>query len=357
MSSPQITIGNKIIGENNPVFTIAEAGVNHNGSLEIAKQMIAVAKDAGCDAIKFQSFTTKNLLSNAVSNDVFGMLQGLELSRKSHIILSEYAHKLDIIFLSTPFDEENADMLERLGMPAFKIPSGELTNHPLLEHIARKKKPILLSCGMANMEEITEAVEIIRRENPQLILLQCTTSYPCPFEEANLMVIQSLCHAFGLLVGYSDHTLGTTAAIVAITLGARVIEKHFTLDTTLPGPDHKASVEPAQLKELVQRIRETEQCLGQAIKVITPSEITARQQVRKGITAKRAIAQGEIITSEMICMKRPAIGILPAQIDLIIGKKARVDIAEDEPIVWGENGENGDSARENGDSALFLEEK
>ncbi|MFH1096656.1 MAG: N-acetylneuraminate synthase family protein [Candidatus Desantisbacteria bacterium] len=334
MPSPQITIGNKIIGEDTPVFIIAEAGVNHNGSIEMAKQMIAVARDAGCDAVKFQSFSAKNLLSNAVSRDVFGMLQCLELSLEAHIILSEYAHKLDITFLSTPFDEENADMLEGLSMPAFKIPSGELTNHPLLKHIAKKKKPVLLSCGMANMEEITEAVEIIRKENPQLILLQCTTSYPCPFEEANLMVIHSLRHAFGLLVGYSDHTIGTTAAIIAVTLGARVIEKHFTLDTTLPGPDHKASIEPAQLKELVQRIRETEQCLGQAIKVITPSEITTRQQVRKGITAKRDIAQGEVITTDMLCLKRPTLGISPICMEMLIGRKTLANIMENEPIGW-----------------------
>lgn len=334
MSSPHIIIGNKIIGEDTPVFIIAEAGVNHDGSLEMAKQMIDAAKEAGCDAVKFQSFTAKNLLSNAVSNDIFQMLQGLELSRKAHSILSEYARKMDIIFLSTPFDEEQTDMLEEISIPAFKIPSGELTNHPLLKYIAKKKKPVLLSCGMANMEEIAEAVEIIRKENHQLILLQCTTSYPCPFEEANLMVIQNLHHAFGVLVGYSDHTLGTTAAIVAVSLGARVIEKHFTLDMTLPGPDHKASIEPAQLKEFVQKIREAEQCIGKAQKVLVSSEITARQQVRKGITAKKNIAQGEIITSEMICMKRPAIGILPAHIDLILGKKARVDIAENEPIGW-----------------------
>ncbi|MFH1860769.1 MAG: N-acetylneuraminate synthase family protein [bacterium] len=334
MSLPQIALGNKIIGSDTPVFIIAEAGVNHNGSLERAKQMIEVAKETGCDAVKFQSFTAKNLLSNAVPRDVFQMLASLELSIDAHLILSEYAEKTGILFLSTPFDEEQADMLEEMGMPAFKIPSGELTNHPLLKHIAMKKKPVLLSCGMASMEEIAEAVEIILRENPQLILLQCTTSYPCLPEDANLMVIQSIMSAFGLLVGYSDHTIGTTAAVIAVTLGARVIEKHFTLDTSLPGPDHKASIEPAQLKELVQRIREAEQCLGKPQKFPVPSETAARQQVRKGITAKRDIAWGEVITPEMICMKRPAIGFLPAHIDLIIGKKTRVDIVENEPIGW-----------------------
>ncbi|MBI4778492.1 N-acetylneuraminate synthase family protein [Candidatus Desantisbacteria bacterium] len=334
MPLSQIAIKDKIICQDNPVFIIAEAGVNHNGSLEMAKQLIETAKEAGCDAVKFQSFTVKNLLSNAVSQDVFQMLASLELSIDAHHILSEYAEKTDIIFLSTPFDEEHADMLEEIDMPAFKIPSGELTNHPLLKHIAKKKKPVLLSCGMANMEEISEAARIILKENSQLILLQCTTSYPCSPEDANLMVIPSLFHAFGLLVGYSDHTLGTTAAIVAITLGARVIEKHFTLSTALPGPDHKASVEPAQLKDLVQKIRETEQCLGKAQKFLTSPEITAHQQVRKGVTAKRDIAQGEVITPDIICMRRPAIGILPAQIDLIIGRKARVDIVENEPIGW-----------------------
>ncbi len=338
MPLPQIVIKDKVIGQvfHSHVFIIAEAGVNHNGSLETARQMIEIAKETGCDAIKFQSFTAKNLLSNAVPQDVFQMLASLELSRDDHVMLSEYAEKIGIIFLSTPFDEESADMLEEINVPAFKIPSGELTNHPLLKHIARKKKPVLLSCGMANMEEITEAVEIILRENPQLILLQCTTSYPCSPEDANLMVIQSLHHAFGLLIGYSDHTIGTTAAVIAVALGARVIEKHFTLSTSLPGPDHKASVEPAQLKELVQKIREAEQCLGKAQKILTPSEITAHQQVRKGITAKRDIAQGEVITPEIICMKRPAIGILPAHFDLVIGKKTMVAIAENEPIGWGQ---------------------
>ena len=331
---PQIAIQDKVIGQNNPVFIIAEAGVNHNGSLETARQMIEIAKEAGCDAVKFQSFSVKNLLSNAVPQNVIQMLASLELSIDDHLMLSEYAKKTGILFLSTPFDEESADMLEQIGMPAFKIPSGELTNHPLLKHIAKKKKPVLLSCGMANMEEITEAVEIILRENHQLILLQCTTSYPCLPEDANLMVIQSLYHAFGLLVGYSDHTLGTTAAIIAVALGARVIEKHFTLNTSLPGPDHKASVEPIQLKDLVQKIREAEQCLGKAEKFLTHSEIPAYQQVRKGITAKRDISQGEVITPEIICIKRPAIGILPAHIDMVIGSRARVDIAEDEPIGW-----------------------
>lgn len=334
MPLPQINIRNKAISQDNPVFIIAEAGVNHNGSLEMAKQMIEIAKEAGCDAIKFQSFTAKNLLSNAVSQNVFQMLASLELSKDAHLLLSEYAEKTGIIFLSTPFDEEGADMLEEMDMPAFKIPSGELTNHPLLKHIAKKKKPVLLSCGMANMEEISAAVEIILRENPHLILLQCTTSYPCLPEDANLLVIQNLYHAFGLLVGYSDHTLGTTAAVAAVTLGARVIEKHFTLNTTLPGPDHKASVEPTQLKDLVQKIRETQQYLGKAQKFLTPSEITAHQQVRKGITAKKNIAQGEVITPEIICMRRPAIGILPAHLALIIGKKAKVDIAANEPIGW-----------------------
>ncbi|MDI6781536.1 MAG: N-acetylneuraminate synthase family protein [bacterium] len=334
MPLPQIAIRDKVIGQDNPVFIIAEAGVNHNGSIETAKQMIEVAKKTGCDAVKFQSFTAKNLLSNAVPQDVFQMLASLELSRDDHQMLSEYAEKIGIFFLSTPFDEESADILEEMNVPAFKIPSGELTNHPLLKHIAKKKKPVLLSCGMANMEEIAEAVEIILKENPQLILLQCTTSYPCLPEDANLMVIQGLYHAFGLLVGYSDHTLSTTAAVIAVALGAKVIEKHFTLSTSLPGPDHKASVEPAQLKDFVQKIREAEQCLGKAQKFLTPSEITAHQQVRKGITAKMDIAQGKMITSEIICMKRPAIGILPAHIDLVIGKKARVNITEDEPIGW-----------------------
>ncbi|MBU0700381.1 N-acetylneuraminate synthase family protein [bacterium] len=334
MPLPQIALGNKIIGENAPIFIIAEAGVNHNGSLERAKQMIEAAKEAGCDAVKFQSFTAKNLLSNAVPQGVFQMLRELELSREAHLMLSEYAEETGISFLSTPFDEEQADMLEEMGMPAFKIPSGELTNHPLLKHIAKKKKPVLLSCGMANIEEIAESIEIILRENPKLILLQCTTSYPCSPEDANLRVIQSLYYAFGLLVGYSDHTLGTTAAVIAATLGARVIEKHFTLSTALPGPDHKASIELAQLKKLVQKIREAEQCLGKPQKFPALSEITARQQVRKGITAKRDIAQGEVITPEIICMKRPAIGILPAHIDLIVGRKARVNIAENEPIGW-----------------------
>jgi sialic acid synthase SpsE len=334
MLLPQIAIRNKIISQDNPVFIIAEAGVNHNGLLETAKQMIEIAKEAGCDAVKFQSFTAKNLLSNAVPQDMFRMLASLELSIEAHCMLSEYAENLGILFLSTPFDEEHADMLEEMNMPAFKIPSGELTNHPLLKHIAKKKKPVLLSCGMANMEEISEAAQIILRENPQLILLQCTTSYPCSPEDANLMVIPSLSHAFGLLVGFSDHTLGTAAAVIAVTLGARVIEKHFTLSTSMPGPDHKASIEPTQLKDLVQKIRETEQYLGKTQKFLTPSEITAYQQVRKGVTAKRNIAQGEVISREIICMKRPSIGISPAHIDLIIGKKASVDIAEDEQIGW-----------------------
>ena len=328
-------------------YIIAEAGVNHNGSLDVAKRLVEEAKRAGADAVKFQTFRAEKLVSRfagkaeyqkkttASDESQLEMIRKLELSESDHVELMELCRKRKIDFLSSPFDEESADLLERLGVAAYKIPSGEITNHPFLEHIAGKKKPMILSTGMSSLEEVEEAVAVIfSTGNAALTLLHCVTEYPAPVEEINLRAMITMKEVFGLPVGYSDHTQGIEIAVAAVALGAQVIEKHFTLDRTMPGPDHKASLEPSELLDMVKAIRSVEKALGDGEKKPAPCEVKNMAIARKSIVALKPIGAGEVINKKKIGIKRPGNGIQPKDLEKIIGLKAKRKIGQDEVITW-----------------------
>jgi len=343
----KIKIGNKIIREGNPCFIIAEAGVNHNGDIKLAKKLVDVAKEAGADAVKFQTFKAENVVTENAAMASYQkrnikkketqqeMLKEIELDYKDFIRLKKYCDKKKIIFLSTPHSEDAIDFLEDL-VPVYKVGSGDLTNLPFLEKIAKKKKPIILSTGMATLSEVKEAVRTIKRaKNNKIILLHCTTNYPCSLEEVNLRAMLTLKKEFNLPVGYSDHTLGILVPVMAVTMGARVLEKHFTLDKHLPGPDHKASLEPDELKEMIKTIRNVEKTLGNGIKKPTRSEEKIKKVARKSIVAKVDIPKGVKITKDMLDIKRPGTGIEPKYLKKIIGRITKKDIFKDEVIYWG----------------------
>lgn len=342
----KLKIDNKWIREGGHCFIIAEAGVNHNGDIEIAKKLIDAAKKAGADAVKFQTYKSENVTSKYVEMANYQkknigkeerqleMIKKFELPYENFIELKEYCDRKQIMFLSTPHSYDAIDFLENL-VPAYKIGSGDLTNLPFLEKIAEKGKPIILSTGMANLGEIEEAVETIKNNgNDRIILLHCISSYPTKVEDANLKAIQTLKQAFKLPVGFSDHTVSVVIPAVAVAMGACVIEKHFTLDKNMPGPDHKASLEPNELKEMIENIREVEKAMGDGIKKPTPEEEEIKKVVRKSIVAKVNIPKGSIIARDMLEIKRPANGIPPKYIEEIVGKKAKIDIEEDEVIYW-----------------------
>lgn len=333
------------IVDNNPCFIIAEAGVNHNGDVKLAKNLIDVAVDAGADAVKFQTFITEDVLSiNAPKADYqklttdplesqYEMIKKLELSKEEHKELIEYSKNQKILFLSTPFDEKSVDLLIELGIPLIKISSGEITNHPFLKYISKKGLPIILSTGMSTLEEVGEAVSVIKEAGcKDLTLLHCTSNYPARFEDCNLRAMKTMAEAFNVPVGYSDHTPGIVVPIAAAAMGACVIEKHFTLDKNLPGPDHKASLEPNELKEMVRNIRIIEKALGSSIKAPVASELEVRDVVRRSIVAKIEIPRGVIITEDLLAFKRPGMGIAPKDIGLLIGKTANKNIIKDEII-------------------------
>jgi len=337
----KIKIGNKLIGEGEPCFVIAEAGVNHNGDIKLAKRLIDVAKKAGGDAVKFQTFKAEDVVTKNVAlaeyqkksiekkESQLKMLKKLELSYEDFKKLKKYADKKGIIFLSTPDTEEDAVFLKNL-VPAYKIGSGDLTNLPLLEKVAKKKKPIILSTGMSTLNEVREAVRVVKKQgNNKIILLHCTTNYPCPLEEVNLRAMQTLKKEFDLPVGYSDHTLGMIVPITAVALGAQVLEKHFTLSRDSLGPDHKASLEPKELKEMVIAIRKAEKALGVGIKKPTKSEEKIKGDARKSIVAMINIPKNTKITENMLIIKRPGIGIEPKYFDKVVGKIAKEYIKKD----------------------------
>lgn len=342
----KIMINDCFIGHGCPVFIIAEAGVNHNGSIELAKKMVNVAKDSGADAIKFQTFKTENMTINKAQKaeyqekatgggSQYEMLKNLELTDTEFITLAEYAKKKDIIFLSTPFDKHSVDLLEGLGVSAYKIGSGELTNIPLLKYIAEKSKPILLSTGMAYLGEIEDALNIIRETGVvNIVLLHCVSSYPTTYEDVNLSAINTLRAAFKLPTGFSDHTIGIIMPIVAVALGACVIEKHFTLDKKLPGPDHSSSLNPDELTLMIKNIKEIQVALGNGIIKPTPEEEKNRDVVRKSIVSSMTLKKGRILTEEMINFKRPGTGISPKFYEKILGKKVKKLLKKDEPILW-----------------------
>jgi N,N'-diacetyllegionaminate synthase len=324
-------------------FIIAEAGVNHNGSLDMAKKMVKVAKECGVDAIKFQTFKAESLISKyapkaeyqkqttSSEESQLEMVKKLELSFEHFKELKYYCDSIGITFISTPFDFESIDFLNSLGMEIYKIPSGEITNLPYLEKIGTFNKKVILSTGMAKLSEIEDALDILLRSGTlkdNITVLQCNTEYPTPYEDVNLLAIKTIKKAFKVNVGYSDHTPGIEVPIAAIALGSTVIEKHFTLDKNMPGPDHKASLEPHELKTMVTAIRNIEKALGDGIKKPTPSELKNMHVARKSIIARRDIKKGEIFTTENITVKRPGSGISPMRWYEILGTVAQKDYKE-----------------------------
>lgn len=329
------------------VFIIAEAGVNHNGSLELAKRLVEVAVDAGADAVKFQTFKADKLVSRAATKAEYqkqttaadeaqyDMLKRLELDENAHRELIRYCDQKQIMFLSTPFDHDSIELLSDFGMPIFKIPSGEITNLPYLRHIGRLGKEVILSTGMADLGEIEDALDALMQAGTpkeKITVLHATTEYPCPIEEVNLRAMQTIRNAFGVKVGYSDHTEGIEVPIAAVAMGASVIEKHFTLDRTMEGPDHKASLEPNELKAMTRAIRKIEQALGNGIKKPSKSETKNIPIARKSIVAVRPIKAGEIFTIDSIAIKRPGNGISPMRWDEMLEKVAQRDYQSDELI-------------------------
>ncbi|NLC78741.1 MAG: N-acetylneuraminate synthase [Ruminococcaceae bacterium] len=327
------------------VFIIAEAGVNHNGSIDLAKKLIDAAADAHADAVKFQTFIPEKVISTfaekadyqkestGASESQLDMVRKLWLSYDSFRELKAYCEKKDILFLSTPFDLPSLDFLISLGMPILKIPSGEITNLPLLIAAAKTHLPVILSTGMSRLEEITYARSVLLENGtPEITLLHCNTEYPTPFCDANIKAMLTLKERFGGRVGYSDHTLGIEAPIAATALGAEVIEKHFTLDKTMPGPDHSCSLEPNELKAMVSAIRNIEKALGTGEKVPSSSETRNIAIARKSIVAARDIKMGEVFTSSNLDVKRPGNGISPMNWFSVLGKTAKRDFLADELI-------------------------
>jgi N,N'-diacetyllegionaminate synthase len=332
----------------NKTFIIAEAGVNHNGSLDVAFQLIDVALASGADAVKFQTFKAEKIISvnapkagyqketTGSDESQLEMVKKLELDEAAHIRLYQYCRQKCIQFLSTPFDLESIDLLHRLGLEIFKIPSGEITNLPYLRKLGTLKKRLILSTGMADLGEIEDAMDIIIESGTPLesvTVLHCNTEYPTPFEDVNLRAMLTIRDAFpGISVGYSDHTYGIEVPIAAVALGATVIEKHFTLDRNLPGPDHRASLEPGELKAMISGIRNIEKTLGTGTKKPTFSELKNKAVTRKSIVAARDIKEGETFTEKNITVKRPGTGITPMRWDEIVGRKAAKSFKRDEFI-------------------------
>lgn len=315
------------------VFIIAEAGVNHNGDLGLAKKLVEAAASQGADAVKFQTFRTEKLVSKI--SPQFEMLKKLELSEEAFCELKNFCFEKDILFLSTPFDEESLELLDRLEVPFFKVPSGEITNLPFLRVIARKKKPMIVSTGMATLQEVDEALAAIRRAgNEDIILLQCVSSYPANPADVNLRAMITMKEAFGLPVGYSDHTLGIEVSLAAVAMGACVIEKHFTLDKNLPGPDHKASLSPPELEALVKGIRKVEASLGNGKKEPAASEQSTLEIARKSLVAACDIEAGRALTAQMIAIKRPGNGLKPALFEQLIGCKTKTNFSEGDLFSW-----------------------
>ena len=339
-------IGNRIIGEDSPCFIIAEAGVNHNGDINIAKELIDIAVEAGVDAIKFQTFKAENLVTKDAPKAIyqekttgngtqFEMLKKIELSNEEHRILKEYCNNKKIIFISTPFDIESVDILEEINVPFYKISSGDLTNTPLLKYIGKLNKAIVLSTGMATLGEVENALEAINTTgNYNVSLLHCTSNYPTMYEDVNLNAMVTLKNAFKLPVGYSDHTKGIEVAIAAVAMGAKIIEKHFTLDKDMEGPDHRASLDTKELIEMVKAIKNIEKALGDGIKRCNKNEENTKKVARKSIVASKNIYKGESITYENITFKRPSNGISPVYVDEFIGKIAISDIFIDEILTF-----------------------
>lgn len=331
----------------NNVFVIAEAGVNHNGSLDLAKKLVDVAVDARADAVKFQTFKADKLVSKTAQKAAYQkqttsadeaqyeMIKRLELDERAHREIISYCQDKRIMFLSTPFDHDSIAMLNAFGMAIFKVPSGEITNLPYLRHIGRLGKEVILSTGMADLGEIEDALGILMKAGTareKITVLHATTEYPCPIDEVNLLAMQTIRNAFGVKVGYSDHTQGIEVPIAAVAIGATVIEKHFTLDRNMEGPDHKASLEPDELKAMISGIRRVSQAMGDGIKQPSKSELKNIEIARKSLVAAMPIKNGEVFSANNIAIKRPGTGISPMRWDEIIGQVAQRNYDVDDLI-------------------------
>ena len=327
------------------VLIIAEAGVNHNGDPKLAKKLIDIACDAGVDAVKFQTFQADDLVvkeapkaeyqmkNMAGGKTQYEMLKKLELSKETHEELFDYCKKKGILFLSAPFDVKSVEYLHTLGVPMIKIPSGEITNYPYLKAVGQTGRPVILSTGMSDLEEVREALSVLRRwGSSKITVLHCNTEYPTPKEDVNLKAMKEMGEELALPFGYSDHTLGTEVALAAVAMGASIIEKHFTISKSMEGPDHKASLEPKQLKEMVEGIRKIEKALGNEKKVPSMSERKNISVARKSIVAACDIAKGELLTEENLTTKRPGTGISPMKWEQVIGTAAKKNFNKDELI-------------------------
>jgi len=348
MSADNLTValGGRLVGTDAPVFVIAEAGVNHNGDVQIAFDLIDAAATAGADAVKFQAFVTEELVTpraekatyqaaqTGASGAQLAMLKSLELKPEEHILLQRRCAEIGILYLCTPYDEPSVDFLDRLDVPAFKIASTDTTNIPLLRHVAGKGRTVLLSTGMSTLAEVEAAVLTLRKGgvDGRLVLLQCTSEYPTPVRDVNLSVIGTLREKFGCPVGFSDHTKGVEVSVWAAAAGACVVEKHLTLDRTMAGPDHSASLTPAELARLVREVRRVEEAMGDGLKRPMPSEARNKHVMQKSLVARRRIAAGDVITAADLACKRPATGLPPTWFYRAVGQIAVVDIDPDEPL-------------------------
>lgn len=339
-----------------PVFIIAEAGVNHNGDEALAIELVEIAARCGADAVKFQTFSADKLVARGTAKaayqsretgagDQHDMLKALELSQAAHERLAARCADVGIEFMSTPFDIESVDMLLALGMRRIKVPSGEITNLPFLRYLAGKCVPLVVSTGMADMDEIRQAVDLIRQtwrvqgftpQSDSLTVLHCTSNYPAAFSDVNMRAMHTIAQGAGTPVGYSDHTNGTAISIAAVALGATVIEKHFTIDTRMPGPDHSASLDPSELSAMVKAIRAVEQAMGSATKSPTASELPIRDLVRRSATLTRDIDAGEVVHAADVVLLRPGTGIPPAELDRVHGKRATRKLAAGTTLQWAD---------------------
>ena len=336
-----IQLGKRVIGDGQPCFIVAEAGVNHNGSVAEAKQLIKVASEVNADAVKFQKRTVEDILTREalqrpyVGPNSYGPTYGehrqkLELTDAAYEELKQHAAEHDIFFLASAWDLKSAEFLDTLGVPAFKVASADVTNLPLLERIAHTRKPVLLSSGMSTLEEIGEALDVIRACHEQVVLLHCVSTYPTEPEDVNLRVLRTLRETFDVVVGYSGHEQGIIVSQAAVALGAAVIERHFTLDWTARGPDHEASLQPDGFKKLVTGIRKVEQALGRPEKNMLESELTVRHRLAKSIVAGMEIRKGTVITDKMLALKSPGTGLKSSYLNDVIGTVAEQDLKLDE---------------------------
>lgn len=342
-----LTLAGRPIGPPHPCFIIAEAGVNHNGDLERAHRLVDAAVEAGADAVKFQTFRAESLASPdaplapyqaeeaGAPASQFELLKSLELPRGAYRDLRDYCISKGILFLSTPFDEDSLALLAELDLPAYKLPSGEIINLPFLSAVAKLGKPVILSTGMASLGEIETALDTLRSGGcSEIVLLHCVSAYPAPIEQCNLRAIPMLARTFGMPVGFSDHTLGTVAALTAVALGACVIEKHFTLDRTLPGPDHGASLEPPELARMIEDIRAVQAALGRPVKERQPCEEENFRLVRKSICARLPINAGDALSLDRLAFRRQAGAIGMESLAEVLGRRVRVSLSPGQPVRW-----------------------